>query len=123
MADEKNILQLNEGVPIEDPTGGFLYIVVDGQDYPISYEDLVKFVLSSDKYRAAQNVTITAGSNEILFQKDAAATPMASDSYALIIQPLGDVTLDTENIIKTINGFTVEALNSGNIDYIAMQIT
>lgn len=59
MADTKTILELNDGVPITNPSNGFIYIVVDGEDNFIAVDDFVKGILSPH----AEIVNVPAGSN------------------------------------------------------------
>lgn len=68
--------------------------------------------------RTNSDEAITAGSNVITF-----SDPLLTADYSLIIQDNDGVGLDTENIVKTVNSFTITSLGTGTIDYIAIAKT
>lgn len=115
MAEQVNILQLNNGIPANNPVNGYLYIVIDGKDYFISYEDLVKYQLVKNKVRAG-TINLIEGDNLITFKQDEEDSPLSNDQYAVIIYPNDGIDISN----KTASGFSVNSLQARTLNYIAI---
>ena len=116
MAELINILELNEGIALEDPTSATFYCVKNGQDYPIEYETLRAF-FNQDK-RAKGAIAATAGEQTITFEVGGVATPLASANYSILIW--SDVEGMVTPTAQDENGFTVDLIDACNLNYQAI---
>jgi len=109
MAETINILQTNDGIPLTDPVGSFIYAVKDGKDYFIAYEDYIKI----SNYRRVSAETCDGTEDQVITY----STPLNDPVRPVIDDYQGkgiEITAFDEN------GFTITSLGSGSFGYLVM---
>lgn len=112
-----NILQLPA---ITDPTLLKLYGVLEGDANPdryITYANFVTLLQTKASIRVGQH-TVTAGANSVVFKVGGVNTPLASVNFGVIFTK--EAILGISDVVKSVNGFTFNAVDPGTIDYIAI---
>lgn len=108
MAEQQTILELNGGVPLDDPTSGVLYMVKDGVDYPLEFDTLFKYI-----YRANPDEDADGTNGQTIIY----STPFLNVKPS-IFDPLG---LGVELVSWDENGFTINSYGAGKFSWITIK--
>lgn len=108
MAEQLTIPELNGGVPLDDPTDSQLYVVKDGADYPLNFNDMFKFI-----YRSNPSESCNGSEGQVITY----STPFINlKPHIFDFLGIGiEVTAWDEN------GFTITSYGSGTFGYLTMK--
>jgi hypothetical protein len=118
MAEQLNILQLNNGIPAASPVNGVFYIVINNVDNFITWETMVALLLAKSKVRAGI-VNLSEGTNMITFKVNGSDTPFESTDYSFI--PYS--TAGIQEVSRDETGVVITALEAGALNYLAIMNT
>jgi hypothetical protein len=108
MAEQVKVPDLNSGVPATDPTNGIFYVAINGQDYPIEYESLFRYI-----YRANSNETCNGTSNQ---------TITYSEPFLNVKPQIFDfMGLGIEIVSWSTAGFVINSYGTGEFGYLTIK--